>query len=434
MPALGLTLVSFGIILALVRLKVPLWFAIFCGALSLGLFFGEDAKGLVRVAWVGVTQSTSIGLLITMVLLLTLSDAMRQTGRMERMVTSIQAFVRRPAITLAALPALIGLLPMPGGAIFSAPMVRQAAHGSELGGDVLSSINYWWRHIWEHWWPLYPGVILAMSLTNSDLLTFAMFQIPLGVFMVLGGVWMYRSMPALHLPMAPPPPTGLKRKILVAVAPIGVILIVWAMGAIIMKFLTAHLDLRGFSPGGLSFMQKFAPLLLGLAVSLVFTLWARPFPFKQLWRLTWNKDSVPLLGLVLSVMVYQNMLKDVNAAGAISQELGVMHVPVTLVVILLPFIAGLLTGVAFGFVGVSFPLVISLVESMPDHPSMRPYVVLAYACGHLGMMVSPLHLCYVVSNRYFDTTIGATFRYLVRPCLLMAGFAAAYFLLLKWAL
>lgn len=434
MPALGLTLVSFGIILALVRLKVPLWFAIFCGALSLGLFFGEDAKGLVRVAWVGVTQSTSIGLLITMVLLLTLSDAMRQTGRMERMVTSIQAFVRSPAITLAALPALIGLLPMPGGAIFSAPMVRQAAHGSELGGDVLSSINYWWRHIWEHWWPLYPGVILAMSLTNSDLLTFAMFQIPLGVFMVLGGVWMYRSMPALRLPLAPHPPPGLKRKILVAVAPIGVILIVWAMGAIVMKFLTAHLDLRGFSPGGMSFMQKFAPLLLGLAVSLVFTLWARPFPFKQLWRLTWNKDSVPLLGLVLSVMVYQNMLKDVNAAGAISQELGVMHVPVTLVVILLPFIAGLLTGVAFGFVGVSFPLVISLVESLPDHPSMRPYVVLAYACGHLGMMISPLHLCYVVSNRYFDTTIGATFRYLVRPCLLMAGFAAAYFLLLKWAL
>ena len=434
MPALGLTLVSFGIILALVRLKVPLWFAIFCGALSLGLFFGEDAKGLVRVAWVGVTQSTSIGLLITMVLLLTLSDAMRQTGRMERMVTSIQAFVRSPAITLAALPALIGLLPMPGGAIFSAPMVRQAAHGSELGGDVLSSINYWWRHIWEHWWPLYPGVILAMSLTNSDLLTFAMFQIPLGVFMVLGGVWMYRSMPALRLPLAPHPPPGLKRKILVAVAPIGVILIVWAMGAIVMKFLTAHLNLRGFSPGGMSFMQKFAPLLLGLAVSLVFTLWARPFPFKQLWRLTWNKDSVPLLGLVLSVMVYQNMLKDVNAAGAISQELGVMHVPVTLVVILLPFIAGLLTGVAFGFVGVSFPLVISLVESLPDHPSMRPYVVLAYACGHLGMMISPLHLCYVVSNRYFDTTIGATFRYLVRPCLLMAGFAAAYFLLLKWAL
>ncbi len=309
MPALGLTLVSFGIILALVRLKVPLWFAIFCGAISLGLFFGEDAKGLVRVAWVGVTQSTSIGLLITMVLLLTLSDAMRQTGRMQRMVTSIQAYVRRPAITLAVLPALIGLLPMPGGAIFSAPMVRQAAHGSELGGHVLSSINYWWRHIWEHWWPLYPGVILAMSLTNSDLLTFAMFQIPLGVFMVLGGVWMYRSMPALLLPMAPPPPPGLKRTILVSVAPIGVILIVWALGAIMMKFLAAHLGPGGFSPGGLSFMQKFAPLLLGLAVSLVFTLWARPFPFKQLWRLTWNKESIPLLGLVLSVMVYQNMLK-----------------------------------------------------------------------------------------------------------------------------
>ena len=434
MPALGFTLLSFGIILALVRLKIPLGLAIFCGAISLGLFFGEGAKDLARVAWEGVTQSTSIGLLVTMVLLLTLSDAMRQTGRMERMVTSIQALVRRPAVTLATLPALIGLLPMPGGAIFSAPMVRQAAHGSELGGDVLSSINYWWRHIWEHWWPLYPGVILAMSLTNSDLLTFALFQIPFGVFMVLGGILMFRSMPEVTLAVAPPPPPGLKRKILVAVAPIGVILIVWALSALVMRPLTPHLPLWGFNSGGVSFMQKFAPLLVGLTVSLIFTLWARPFPFKQLWRLTWNKESIPLLGLVLSVMVYQRMLTDVHAAAAISRELAVMHVPITLVVVILPFIAGLLTGVAFGFVGVSFPLVISLVESMPDHPSMRPYVVLAYACGHLGMMISPLHLCYVVSNRYFDTTIGATFRYLVRPCLLMAGFAAVYFLLLKWAL
>ncbi len=144
MLALGLTLLSFGIILCLVRLKIPLWLAIFCGALSLGLFFGEDAKALGRVAFEGITQPTSLGLLLTMTLLLMLSEAMRQTGRMERMVTSIQSFFRRPAVTLATLPALIGLLPMPGGAIFSAPMVRQAAQGSELGGDMLSSINYWW--------------------------------------------------------------------------------------------------------------------------------------------------------------------------------------------------------------------------------------------------------------------------------------------------
>lgn len=434
MTALGLTLLSFGIILFLARLKVPLWLSILVGAISLGISFGEGVNGLTHAVVMGIVQSTSIGLLLTVTLLLTLSEAMRQTGRMERLVTLIQSFVRRPAFTLAALPALIGLLPMPGGAVFSAPMVRQAAQGSELDGNMLSAINYWWRHIWEHWWPLYPGVILAMSLTNSDLLTFAFFQIPLGIFMVVGGVLLFRATPPELFRQSPAPPPAIKRQILMALAPIGLVLMMWAVGGVLIKYLMPHLVNGGLSQGGLSFLEKFAPLILGLVGSVVYTVWDKPFPFKRLGRLALSRESVPLLGLVLSVMVYQSMLKEVNAAGAISRELGVLHVPVTLVVILLPFIAGLLTGVAFGFVGVSFPLVLSLVESLPDHPAMRPYVVLAYACGHLGMMLSPLHLCYVVSNRYFNATFGATLRILAWPLILVTGSAAAYFLLLKWAL
>lgn len=434
MPALGLTLLSFGIILVLGRFKVPLWLAIFCGSVSLGLSFGEGLQGFGRAALAGVTQSTSVGLLLAVALLLMLSEAMRRTGRMERMVTLIQAFVRRPVIALAVLPALIGLLPMPGGAIFSAPMVRQAAHGNKMENESLSAINYWWRHIWEHWWPMYPGVILAMSLTNSDLMIFAFSQIPLGIFMTLGGLLLFRSLPPSLLQMGPPPPDGIKREILVAVAPIALALIVWGVIGVVINLVFGHYGLLNAQQGWVSFVRKFASLTLGLMAGLIFTLWARPFPFKLLGNLVLNKEMIPLLGLVLSVMIYQGVLKDVNAASAISRELSMAHVPVTLVVIVLPFIAGLLTGVAFGFVGVSFPLVLSLLESMPDHPSIRPYVVLAYAAGHIGMMVSPIHLCYVVSNQYFETTFGATLRLLAWPLMWMSGAASVYFLLLKWAL
>lgn len=434
MPALSLTLLSFGIILALGRFKVPLWLAILAGSVSLGLFFGEGVQGLVRAALAGVLQSTSIGLLLTVALLLMLSEAMRRTGRMERMVSLIQSFVRRPVIALAALPALIGLLPMPGGAIFSAPMVRQVAHGNKLENDLLSAINYWWRHIWEHWWPMYPGVILAMSLTNSDLMTFALSQIPLGIFMTLGGLLLFRSLPPALMQVGPPPPDGVTRQILIAVAPIALVLIVWGGFGVVINLLLGHYGLLDAPRGWVSFVKKFASLILGLLAGLNYALRAGPFPFKSLGNLMLNKEMAPLLGLVLSIMVYQGVLKDVNAASAISRELAAAHVPVTLVVIVLPFIAGLLTGVAFGFVGVSFPLVLSLLETMPDLPAIRPYIVLAYAAGHIGMMVSPIHLCYVVSNRYFETTFGATIRLLAWPLMWMSGAVWVYFLLLKWAL
>jgi hypothetical protein len=433
MPSLLLTLLSFTVILILGRLKLPLWLAIIGGAMALGLFFGQGALDLARITLTAVTRGMSIGLLLTLTLLLVLSEAMCQTGRLDRMVSQVHAFFRRPAITLAVLPALIGLLPMPGGAMFSAPMVRQAAGGdSRLGGDLLSSVNYWWRHIWEHWWPLYPGVILAMSLTHCNLVTFAALQIPLGVFMVLGGLLILRRLHADFHQAAPPAPPGTTRDILRAMAPIGLILAVWFAADMAFK---AGEGRWGSGTGeGMKLVGQFAPLFLGLAASLVFTLGSNPLPAGKVVRLLAGKGVVPLLGLVLSVMIYQQMLLEVKAAESISRELAALHVPVISVVIVLPFIAGMLTGVAFGFVGVSFPLVLSLVAALPGAPDVRPYVMLAYACGHLGMMISPIHLCYVVSNRYFATTYGATLRYILGPSLLVTGLVAAYFLFLKWIL
>lgn len=437
MSALTLTLLSFAVILLLSRLKAPLWLAISAGAIALGLFFKTTPLSLARVAIEGATRSTSIGLLLTMTFLLILSDAMRQTGRLTQIVDLVNSFFRRPAITLAALPALIGLLPMPGGALFSAPMVRQAAGDKNPpDGNLLSAMNYWWRHIWEHWWPLYPGVILAMSLTNSDLLTFAIFQIPLGIFMTLGGMIIMRSLhPDLHKSL-PPAPLGTLRKLLHAITPIGLILVIWPVINIAVT-MTLHLlktSQQAIPPGIENFATKFIPLLLGLLLSLGYTLSSATLTHQQTRQLLLNKELLPLLGLVLSVMIYQQMLQEVNASAKIGSELTAMHVPVTSVVILLPFIAGMLTGIAFGFVGVSFPLVMSLIAALPDHPSMRPYIVLAYASGHLGMTLSPIHLCYVVSNRYFNATFKATYRYLALPCFLIVILTAGYFVLLKWLL
>lgn len=435
MPALTLTLCSFAIILLLSRLKAPLWAAITTGTVALGLFFNATPAEIARVAATGATRSTSIGLLLVMALLMAFSESLRQTGRLERIVEAVNAVFRRPAITLAALPALIGLLPMPGGALFSAPMVRQAAGEKAPDGNLLSALNYWWRHIWEHWWPLYPGVILAMSLTSSSLASFISFQFPLCIGMALSGLLILKALhPDMHR-VLPPAPAGAMRNLLNAITPIGLILILWFAADFSIKTAVRIQPalIGSMSPGASDLLTKFSPLLLGLLGSLIATLVSNPLPARKVARLFGGKETLPLLGLVLSVMIYQQMLTHVNAAQRIGEELTARHVPLTSVVIILPFIAGMLTGIAFGFVGVSFPIVLSLIAGMPDVP-MRPYVVLAYASGHIGMMLSPIHLCYVVSNRYFEATFGATYRHIALPSLLMAILAGAYFSLLRWLL
>ena len=441
MISLVMTLGAFAAMLVLARFKVPLAVAIILGSALLGVEFALPTRD---IAWTAVTaplQPMSIGLLCVLTLLLLISEIMKRTGQLEQIVSLAGLFFRRPAVTMAALPALIGLLPMPGGALFSAPMVHAAAGAKPVGGDLMSAINYWWRHIWEYWWPLYPGIILAMSLTQSSLVTFIAYQLPLSLGMVLCGLLLLRRVhPDLHRSADAAPP-GTKLQLLRATSSIWIILAAWGVAAgIAYAIFGAHppAPLPG-KPETLSqttyrTAREMAPLVAGMLASLIWTARTRNVSAGSVVRILLGKNMLSLLGLVVSVMMFQAMLQNVQAAQKIGQELNALRVPVVLVVIVLPFVAGMVTGLAFGFVGISFPIVLTLVQAMPDHPSLRPYAVLAYGCGHLGMMISPIHLCYVVSNQYFKTSFGPMSRQIALPAALMAAIVAGYFVLLRMVL
>lgn len=427
MVALALTLGSFLLILLLVRLRVPLAIAILGGAVAVGLGFGlpvaRVAMGIVR----GATQPMALGVDLTVVFLLAISHLMQASGQMQRIVELARSVLRRPAVTMAALPALIGLLPMPGGALFSAPMVASAAGEDRAGGDLLSAINYWFRHIWEHWWPLYPGVILAMTLTGTDLATFVAFQMPLGVAMAAAGLVLFRGThPELHA-SAPTAGTGSWRTLGRETATIWVILATWGLATLGLALSTR----AGWMPPPPDWVQRFGPLAVAMLVGLVVTTRFNRLTARDALEALLRPSVLSLAGLVTTIMVYQYILGEAGAAPRIAVEMAANHLPPLLVVVLLPAIAGLITGVAFGFVGTSFPIVLGMLAALPDAPAVRPYAVLAYACGHLGMMASPLHLCLVVSNRYFSSSYWPVYRRLVVPTLLLAVFAALYFLLLR---
>ncbi|MFH1176535.1 MAG: DUF401 family protein [Acidobacteriota bacterium] len=427
MHALLATLASFGLILALVRLKIPLAAAIAAGAVAAGLALGLSPLAVLAGCGRGAVEPMTIGVLILVVLLLAISELMRSSGQIDEIVGLAGAFLRRPAVTMAALPALIGLLPMPGGALFSAPMVETAAGDGADGGDRLSAINYWFRHIWEYWWPLYPGVILAMTMTATNLAEFALFQIPLSLAMAGAGLLIFRGAHAdLHL-STPAPPAGTRRRLIGATASIWIVLVVWAAVTLLLKPVIPHLGQGVMTAAA----ETFAPITAALLASLIWTSISNRIRLAEVLAVLRQRSIYSLAGLILSIMIYQHILKAAGAAPRIAAEMTAYHLPPLLVVVLLPAIAGMITGAAFGFVGTSFPIVLGVVVALPGSPAIRPYAVLAYACGHLGMMASPIHLCYVVSNQYFKTLFGPVYRRLLPSFVVMAFIAAAYFLLLR---
>ncbi len=434
MHALGYTLGAFALILVLARLKVPLALAVFAGSAVIGAAFGLGIGEIGKAFLAGAIVPRTVALVMLTAMLLALSETMRAGGQLEQIVHSAKALLRRPILAMAVLPALVGLIPMPGGALFSAPMVETVAGSEKVGGARLSAINYWFRHIWEHWWPLYPGLILAVTLTETDLGPFILCQMPLCIGMVLSGLLILSGLGPGFRVLGPPPARGTKRKMLRAVSPIIVILLVWAVvRSVLSLVLKAG---QGPSEGSLwaeiiPALERYLPIATGLLVSMVWTAWLNRLPARTVGGVLRLASLYKMALLVLSVMVFQHVMGVVEAPGRIAEELQAMHVPVLLVVAALPFIAGMVTGLAVGFVGTSFPIVLGLVAAIPGEASIRPFVALAYAFGHLGQMMSPLHLCHVMSNRYFKTSFAGVYRLILLPAVLTGAWAVAYFFLLR---
>jgi len=425
--ALLVTFGAFALILVLARLKVPLAVAILIGTIGMGACLRLGPLEILSALGQGLIAPKTIVLAIMIGALLALSNTMRRAGQLEDIVSLTGSLLRRPALAMAALPAVVGMVPMPGGAVFSAPMVKTAAGSARIEGATLSAVNYWYRHIWEHWWPLYPGVILACSLADVRLWVFMLMLLPLGLFMVVSGLpILLHARRRLDMPPARREPK-VARKLLRATSSIWIIMLVWAIGKVVL-WKVGPIGEKGTT---LATAMNYAPVTVGLFVSLLWTIRMNRMPPAEVAKVFKTKSLYVLVAVVVAVMLFSFMLKHTGAPDQIAEKLKELNVPPAVVIAALPFIAGLVTGVAVGFVGASFPIVVKLIG---DEPSVWPYVVLAYAAGHLGMMLSPLHVCHIVSNRFFETGFRPVYRRMAPAAVCMVVLTLVYFFCLQFGL
>ena len=177
-PAIFRMIMIFLLLLICIRKKLSLGNAFLLGTLFLSLLFGMQPRAILRSMLVSVTDPKTLSIAIIVSMILVLSSSMELAGQMQRMLKNFQGLISSPRLNLIIFPALIGLLPMPGGAVFSAPMVKELGAGSKLSEAQLSFVNYWFRHIWEYWWPLYPGILLTAVITEISLLTIMVVMCP----------------------------------------------------------------------------------------------------------------------------------------------------------------------------------------------------------------------------------------------------------------
>ncbi len=414
-------LAAFGLILLLSRTRLHLGVALFLGALVLGFWSGQSPSELAGIALTNVTGWSTVYLVAIIFLILLLSRLMEQSGHLQRIVYAFALVVRSRRAVSALVPALIGLLPMPGGALFSAPLVKKAVEEINLSGERKAAINYWFRHVWEYWWPLYPGFILAVGLLGVPVWHLILVQFPLALFCVFSG-YVFLLRPLKTLPPRDGPSTRgesflmLVRESLPILAVFGVILVI----NVLRRFPVAGLSIGG--------PPEFS-VLVGIVVCIGMVIRTDRLKGEDIVRALRDRKYFDFVLLILGIMIFKGVLTGGSVVFQVKDELLSYRVPLLLVITLLPFISGLVTGIAVGFVGVSFPVILPLLAGLPP-AILLAHAALAYSCGYMGMMLSPVHLCLLVSKDYFSAGFSSCYRLLLPLSGLTLLLSAAYFILL----
>ncbi|ACV69263.1 DUF401 family protein [Desulfohalobium retbaense] len=419
--ALGKIALVFGAMLFGLRLRCDLGLTILGGSLLLGLLFGLDLLAWSRAALAVGTESKLMSLCLVVALILIFSRVLEQTGQSRRLMDALLGVLRWPRLRLVFFPALIGLLPMPGGAVFSAPMVRQAGQDAQVPDRDKAILNYWFRHIWELSWPLYPGIIMAAYLAHWPLTRLISLTWP-SVLLCLALGWFFFLRPGV---LALPAHNGgeesyppLRWSLIIAEgAPLAITL----AGALGLEAVIRHAGWTLDPEWGFV-----VALVLGIAWSGV----QNRFAPRRLLRLVFSGHVGKMVLLVVAVFVFKNVLERAGVVQSLSG--GAAQTAFGVAVVLLPFLVGLLSGITVAFVGATFPLLLSLMEQSLSGQAQTALLMLALFAGFTGVLLSPLHACLLLSCEFFETGLGHVWKRLVPPAVLFflagAGYCAVLYL------
>ncbi len=391
-------LIIFGVVLFSSR-RLQLGYSLLIGAVLLGLLFRMGWASFGSSVWSVLIDRETLNLLSVIFLVLILSETLRSSGQLERLVSASMNILHDLRLTVFFLPALIGMLPMPGGAYFSAPMVDSVLKDTNFSKEKKVFVNYWFRHVWEYILPLYPGIVALVSLTGLDFRKVASVNILLVISVIAAGMLVVfgRGGSPLRKETRSSDFKSIK-KFLREISPIGLVLIL----VIFLKVpISSSLGL-GICSGFLMNHFKWQSILN---------------TFRK--AVSWN-----MFIMVMGIVIFKGVLSDCGAVGGIASFMEHHNIGACPVIFGISFLSGLVTGITIGFVGISMPIILPIVgEPTPWN------MMFVFACGFGGVLLSPVHLCLILTCDYFKANMARVYRYLIPPTLIMmaVGFAGYFY-------
>ncbi|WP_461864065.1 TIGR00529 family membrane protein [Thermococcus sp.] len=377
-------LLSFAVVIIMIRFKINVGISIFAGSVILGLLFRVSPAGLLRALYVSSTSWETVRLILIIVFIMALTSVFSQIGYLRDMEAAIKELFPNAKYSLAMLPALIGLMPMPAGALVSAPMIEEVANRLNLNPEEETLINYWFRHVWEHSWPMYQAIIIASAVTGVSVREFSMKMFPLTLLMITVGYFLLIRPVKDYGSSEGNRALGLKL-LIKTTYPILIIIII----SVVLGYDMVYGALIGF-------LSALVPHFMRVSKREIIKHALQP----------------KIVFLLIAVMYFKYLLQSTGAVETLPRAILELSLPIVLVITTTPFLVGLMTGISFAYVGMTFPLLLPFFTGFDK-------IALAYLSGYMGMLFSPVHLCLVFSAEYYKAELGRVYRKMLIPAVLL---------------
>ncbi|MFQ6095364.1 MAG: DUF401 family protein [Candidatus Bathyarchaeia archaeon] len=375
MQVFGLLLSLFAIVVLVAR-RVDYGLALLVGAFILGIFSQLNLQEFVEVSLLTFTDPSTLDLVLIVSLIPILASCMKETGMVDGLIASIKEVLSGRAV-LMTLPALMGALPMMGGALLSAPLIDDEAERLGLSSEERSLINVWFRH-WNFFvYPLSSVLILLASLTRINIYVLILTQFPpVLIYLLLGYIVSIRGVKEDETERKRD--LGTLLLVLLNVSPILIAIALNSIGVHMAAALTA----------AVAFIFLFKKVSPRRALALLRQGFSWKLPFAM-----------------VAVMFLRHMIEYSNSVPAVIPYMESMGLPTNLLLILMTWVIGLVTAMPTASIAIVFPIALNMIKNID-----AIFVSILYITMIFSYLVSPMHLCLILTVEYYKSRLHAVYR------------------------
>ena len=371
---------SLAIVLLLVVSRRDLALGMGIATVVLAIFthsFGSFGTAL----WETISDPSVLLLALVVGTIPLIGGVMEASGEMDRLVANLRIGIR-PFLALG--PGLLGMLPMPGGALLSAPLIERGA--GHAPADIKAAANVWFRHVLLLVYPLGPALIASAKIAELEVYSAIPYLIP-AFLLTLGLGYVF-----------------LLRRVSGKLTQTGSFSLIGLMVPLLIILIAPILDLVLKRTAALPYTE--IGTVAGVLVSLFMSTIIGKIRLPQFGLIVLKARPWKYVFIIVAMFAFLNVF----TTSGVPERIGAMSLPPVLLCIVIGALLGLITGRIQAPMSIVVPIYVTTYGAMS-----APVFAVTYFAIFLGYILTPIHPCISVSLEYFKTSLGEFIRRLAVP-------------------